>query len=233
MSQDLYRPSKFSFLPTVVKNILIINGLLYLAMITIKQVYRIDITDYLGLHYFSASAFKPHQLITYMFMHSFDLNHIFFNMFALWMFGVALENHWGAKRFFIYYMITGIGAGLIQNLVTYVEIKHIIDATGVSISSINPAEIQRLYNSFVTVGASGAVFGILLAFGMTFPNQLIYIYFLIPLKAKYFVILYGAAELFFGVSGYQSGVAHFAHLGGMLFGILLILYWRHNRNQQL
>lgn len=211
-----YQISGFSYLPPVVKNLLIINGLFFLADLTLSA-RGIDLAKYLGLHYYSAENFYPFQYITYMFMHG-SFSHLFFNMFALWMFGYALENYWGSKRFLFYYLVTGIGAGMIQTLAMTWDIHNL----GMS----NPALVQAFINNSVTIGASGAVFGILLAFGMIFPNTLIYIYFLFPLKAKWFVLIYGLIELFAGIADSGGNIAHFAHLGGMLFGIILILYWK-------
>lgn len=238
---DQFRPSGFRILPTVVKNLLIINGLFFLATIALSS--RIDLTNFLGLHYPVSPLFKPHQFVTYMFMHG-GFGHIFFNMFALWMFGNALENVWGPKRFLIYYMVTGIGAGLLHLLVLYFQISGLegkispemvseIRESGAAIlmegkNYADPllGKLNLLYNT-TTVGASGAVFGILLGFGMLFPNALIYLYFAIPIKAKYFVIGYGALELFFGLQNSQGdNIAHFAHLGGMLWGFILIRLWR-------
>lgn len=213
-----YQFRSFSFLPPVVKNLLIINILFFVADMSLGG-FAIDLTQYLGLHHFKSDYFYPFQYITYMFMHG-SFSHLFFNMFALWMFGYSLENEWGSKKFLFYYLFTGVGAGLIQTLVVGLELES-FSAQGAA-----PQALQHLANSIVTVGASGAVFGLLLAFGMTWPNQLIYIYFFIPLKAKWFVIIYGLIELFAGVNPSPSNVAHFAHLGGMLFGIFLILYWR-------
>jgi len=236
-----------SRLPEVVKNLLIINVLMLLAMfVTYKA--NIDLTDYLGLHHWSSDLFKPHQLITYMFMHG-GFAHLFFNMFALYMFGQVLEQVWGAKKFLIYYLITGVGAGVIQLIVTELRIQAIVSDIDPSLyemvidqglKAINQGknfiddtarELNNLIN-ISTVGASGAVFGILLAFGMLFPNtQLMLIIPPIPMKAKYFVIIYGAIELYLGISNNPAdNVAHFAHLGGMLFGYILIKYWKTNRN---
>lgn len=207
-----------------------------------------DLVTILGLHYPSSSAFRPYQLITYMFMHG-SFMHLFFNMFALWMFGNTLENYWGSKRFLIYYMVTGLGAALIQFLVTYLrladlyeqvspELLEMIATQGAELLQTNrnfidpaAAQINAMVNSPM-VGASGAVFGILLAFGMLFPDTLLYIYFAIPIKAKWFVILYGALELFSGIANNEGdNVAHFAHLGGMLFGFILIKYWQKSSNR--
>ncbi len=213
-----YRLQGFSFLPPVVKNLLIVNVIVFLIDYTFGG-FGIDLTRYLGLHYVLSERFFPTQYFTYLFMHA-SFSHLFFNMFALWMFGYALENFWGGKRFLFYYLFCGVGAGIIQNVVLAAEIWNYTDL-GYSAMSID-----RFMNAAVTIGASGAVFGILLAFGMMFPNMLIYLYFLIPIKAKWFVIIYGVLELFAGISGSNSDVAHFAHLGGMLFGFILILWWR-------
>jgi membrane associated rhomboid family serine protease len=271
MALEQFRPRGFNFLPPVVKNLLIINGLFFLATITFDTVYHVDLDKYLGLFYFESPYFQPWQYITYMFMHA-GFNHILFNMFALWMFGYALENYWGGKKFLFYYLVTGVGAALIQTMVNWYEISSIKDAALIyqnapspeafvdflrvnfkgsynpeglqafisnwSLTPNNQNFVQESYsivNDFITskiniptVGASGSVFGILLAFGMMFPNQLLYIYFLFPIKAKWVVIFYGAAELYFGVTNTQSNIAHFAHLGGMLFGFFMILYWKKN-----
>ena len=240
-----YRPNSFSMLPLVVKNLLIINGLFFLTTLVFETQLNFDLADYLGLHYPLAESFRPWQLVSYMFMHG-NFMHLFFNMFALWMFGNTLENYWGPKRFLIYYMATGIGAGIIQLLVTHFRLMSLysqiseeglnfvitkgseIYQSGQNFSDPIAGKINLLMNS-VTIGASGAVFGILLAFGMLFPNTMLYIYFAIPIKAKWFVILYGAVELYSGIAN-SSGdnVAHFAHLGGMLFGFILIKFWQKN-----
>jgi len=244
MSYERYSPSGFGFLPPVVKNLIIINGLFYLATLVLGNSIHIDLSDYLGLHYFAAHRFQPYQFITYMFMHG-SFSHIFFNMFALWMFGSVLEQAWGPKKFLIYYMVTGIGAGLIQVLVIYIQVHYAeLSLTADQIAQVRETGFQILENNqnfgdplmgklnilynMTTIGASGAVFGLLLAFGMLFPNSLIYLYFFIPIKAKWFVIIYGAIELFSGVYNTGSNIAHFAHLGGMIFGFFLIVYWKKN-----
>ena len=186
---------------------------------------HIDLVQYLGLHYIGASDFRPYQFVTYMFMHG-SFSHLFFNMFALWMFGNTIENAWGSKRFLIFYFVCGIGAGLVQELVQYIQfVTTLQEYTNVRISAYQTIPMSQYLNMMTTVGASGAVYGILLAFGMTWPNSRIYIYFAIPIKAKWFVIIYGVIELLSGLSN-SDNVAHFAHLGGMLFGLALILYWR-------
>lgn len=220
-------------LPTVTKNLLISNVLCFFGMLVAKR-YGIDVENLLGLHFFLASDFNLSQLISYMFMHA-NFQHIFFNMFAVWMFGRVLEQVWGPKRFLTYYLICGIGAGLIQELVQYLEYAFTLsnyDSVNLGIAGgIIPME--EYLNMMTTVGASGAVYGILLAFGMLFPNSQMFIFPLpFPIKAKYFVIGYAVLELFLGLGG-GDGVAHFAHLGGMLFGLILIIYWRKkNGNQQ-
>lgn len=211
-------------LPTVTKNLLIINLLCFLGMFVARK-YGISLNDLLGLHFFLASDFNIGQLVSYMFMHA-NFSHIFFNMFALWMFGRVLEQVWGPKRFLIYYMVCGIGAGLMQELVYYLE--YVINLAGYdSVSTgIGIMPMSEYLNLMTTVGASGAVYGILLAFGMLFPNSPMFVFPIpVPIKAKYFVIGYAVLELLLGVGG-GDGVAHFAHLGGMLFGLILILRWR-------
>ena len=216
-------------LPAVTKNLLIINVLCYFGIIVANR-YGIDLKDVLGLHFFLASDFKLFQLISYMFMHA-DIQHIFFNMFAVWMFGRTLEQVMGPKRFLIYYMVCGIGAGLVQELVQYIqytmEWSH-YDAVNTGLSVI---PMDEYLNLMTTVGASGAVYGILLAFGMLFPNSQMFVFPLpFPIKAKFFVIGYAVIELFSGLGRSGDGVAHFAHLGGTIFGFFLIMYWRKNNN---
>jgi len=244
-----FRPGGFNLLPPVVKNLLIINGLFFLAMITFVSAFNIDLARILGLFLPGSPEFKPLQLLTHMFMHA-NFAHIFFNMFALWMFGTAIENLMGGKRFLIYYLITGFGAAFLHLGVTYLEalsLKNQLLAAGYSAEELKHYVSVGRYNVLPgvsektivmylqkylvpTVGASGAVFGILLAFGMFFPNSYIYVFFAIPIKAKYFVMIYGALELFSGIANRPGdNVAHFAHLGGMVFGFILIKYWRKRR----
>lgn len=204
-------------LPTVTKNLLIINVIIWLAQFVLFRRTDFDLTQQFGLHFPASDYFRFYQLVTYMFLHDpYSFSHVFFNMFAVFMFGRTLEQVWGPKRFLTYYMVTGIGAGLVQILVMYIRI-----------SAELPPELFSMVNS-ITIGASGSVFGILLAFGMLFPNaQLFIIPFPFPIKAKWFVIGYGLLELVFGVANRTGdNVAHFAHLGGMMFGIFMILYWR-------
>lgn len=199
---------------------------------------RIDLVALGGLHYFKASDFNPVQLLTYMFMHSTrDFAHILFNMFTLFMFGITLERVLGSARYLFYYISCGIGAAIIQELVwamTWEDmfVKMLANANGVDFTTMRIAIEQALnegrdlpfLNMLVTVGASGAVYGVLLAFGMLFPNMPLFIMFIpVPIKAKWMVIGYGVIELLIGLSNASDGVAHFAHLGGMIFGFIMIL----------
>ncbi|MCL2412629.1 MAG: rhomboid family intramembrane serine protease [Bacteroidales bacterium] len=181
--------------------------------------FGINLTRTLGLYYPLSENFLPTQYLTYLFMHG-SFMHLFFNMFALWMFGYTLENAWGSKRFLFFFLFCGIGAGLIQNVVVAYEVWNFTQ------QGYNPISVARYMNNAVVIGASGSVYGILLAFGMMYPNLRIYVYFLFPVKAKYFVFFLGLLALFSGFGGTGGNIAHFAHLGGMLFGFILIMYWR-------
>lgn len=212
-------------MPPVTKNIIIINVLFFLAMYVTPR-YGIDLTQTMGLHFFMASDFKIYQLLTYMFMHG-NFAHILFNMFAVWMFGRIVESAWGSRRFLIYYLICGIGAGLFQEIVQYIDYvasgMQAYDSVDIGTAVI---PMDTYLNMLTTVGASGAVYGILLAFGLSYPEERLFIIPIpIPIKAKYFVIGYAVIELLSGLYGSNDGVAHFAHLGGMVVGFLLILYW--------
>lgn len=204
-------------MPTITKNLLIVNCLVFLATY-VFLLRGIDLGSDLGLYFFLSPDFHLYQLVTYMFMHG-NIEHIFFNMFALWMFGRVIENVWGPKRFLFYYISCGIGAGLIQELVQYASFQYQL------------GEGVRYIQMASTVGASGAIYGILLAFGMIFPNERIFIFPLpIPIKAKWFVLGYAVIELFSGLATSNDHVAHFAHLGGMLVGFLMIKYWQKHDN---
>lgn len=242
-----YSLSGFSGLTPVVKNLLLLNVAMFVIDIVLRSTSGFNVAHLLGLHYIAAGDFKPVQLVSYMFLHG-DIGHLFFNMFALWMFGTFIEQFWGAKRFFIFYMVCGIGAGLVQILVAYIRIQNL---AGELPSEQSTEILQMLYKeggqvlmqgknyvqpllgqlnviiNSTTIGASGAIFGLLMAFGMLFPNAYLYIFFAIPIQAKYFVILYGAIELFAGMrNSAGDNVAHFAHLGGMIFAFILIMWWR-------
>ena len=240
--------SGFKTLPVVIKNLLIINGLFFLGTITLRN-FGIDLVQLLGLYLPGSPNFAPYQFITHMFMHSVsNPGHIFMNMFMLWMFGNSLENFWGAKRFLTFYMITGLGAGFLYVGVNYVEAMMLKDqllSAGMSQSDLANLITTGRYNSAIlaevgesalrnyfmayntpVIGASGAVYGVLMAFGMLFPNVKIYIYFLFPIKAKWLVIILGGIEFFQGLNPDGSNIAHFAHLGGMIFAYILIKYWK-------
>jgi membrane associated rhomboid family serine protease len=236
--------SGFNAIPPVVKNLIIINIIMLLATY-ILSMRGIDLTSILGLRYFQSPEFRPYQLVTHMFMHG-GFTHLLFNMFALWMFGRVLEGVWGPKRFFIYYFVTGLGAALLHTFVNFLEFQSVaskmtpeavqmvmtqgteIFNQGKNFSDPTAGKLNLLLN-IPTVGASGAVFGILLGFGMLFPNtQLMLLFPPIPIKAKYFVMGYGAIELYLGLTQSGSNIAHFAHLGGMLFGFFMIKYWNKN-----
>jgi len=233
----------FFGLPPVVKNLILLNVLMLLADFVVRNVYNLELNTLLGLYFPASEHFKPLQIITHMFMHG-GFAHLFFNMFALYMFGQVLESVWGPKRFFIYYIICGLGAAFtheaviaiqynkIMNLISPEQLQTVLDngseyfRQGKVFSDETMKELQILLN-IPTVGASGAVFGVLLAFGVLFPNtQLMLLIPPIPIKAKYFVLIYGALELYLAISQPGSNVAHTAHLGGMLFGYILIRYWR-------
>lgn len=269
------RPLGNTLFPPVVKNLLIINGILFFATYAFQQSLGFDLTEYLALYYPTSGSFRVWQLFTHLFMHG-NIGHIFSNMFALWMFGSVIENYLGSKKFLNYYILCGIGASILYMGVRYIEIAPLQKGVDTYISNPTvgnfnefvttyiPDKIQPNLNELLdfwnanptsedaknasiklsktyldsqinspVLGASGAVFGILLAFGMLFPNTLIYIYFFIPMKAKYLVILYGAFELYSGVANNPTdNVAHFAHLGGMLIGFILLKFWNIKRVDQ-
>ena len=215
-------------MPTVTKNLLIINFLAFVAT-WVLELRGIDLTSLLGLHFFLASDFHFYQFVTYMFLHG-GLTHIFFNMFALWMFGSVIERVWGPRKFLFYYICCGIGAGFAQELVQY---ANYIMSDLAAYQYVNTGTVQMTTDAYInlwtTIGASGAVYAILLAFGMIFPNERLFIIpFPFPIKAKWLVMGYIAIELFSAMSGPGDGVAHMAHLGGMLFGFLLIRYWQNH-----
>ncbi|WP_317899361.1 rhomboid family intramembrane serine protease [Aurantibacillus circumpalustris] len=275
-----YRPGGFGGLPVVTKNIIIINVILYLATV-LAESRGIDLVKYLGLHYFTAPDFRPHQFVTYIFMHG-SLMHIFFNMFGVYIFGQVLEQVWGPKRYLIFYILTGFGAALAQYIVIYFSVSDLVQSIDLVQTNLSDKTFTELFNSRdfsarisrefipdyesfvnqynaalndgspramalasqflldykhqflnsqVIIGASGSLFGLLGAFGMLFPNRELYLYFFIPVKAKWLVIGYGAIELF---SGWKNdpldNVAHFAHIGGLVIGVILVLIWRRDRN---
>ena len=206
--------------PFIVKNLIIINIIVLIAtMINENFMY-----ENFSLFSFHSPFFKPYQFITHMFMHG-GIWHLFFNMYTLWIFGSILENVWGSKKFLLFYFVTGLGAALLHTLVLEIELSTLQNA----VQSGNMAAQTSIMNILrtPTVGASGAIYGVLLGYGMLFPNNIISLIFPpIALKAKWFVIIFGAIELLMGVTGTGSDVAHFAHLGGMIFGFILIMYWK-------
>jgi membrane associated rhomboid family serine protease len=264
----------FDSIPPVVKNLIIINVVLLLVTWVLRTSFGVDLNRVLGLFYFGSSSFKPFQIVTHMFMHG-GITHLFFNMFALFMFGRILEQVWGAKRFLTYYFVTGIGAALLHTLVIHFQISGIEKSAVAMLNTLSPETFaafvtkhfpeyyNQIYDAMLgswfgnpsssmfaqqaqeytrqlieakmnipTVGASGAVFGVLLAFGMYFPNTVLMLIFPpIPIKAKYFVMIYGGIELYLGFTQANSNIAHFAHLGGMLFGFIFIKYWASRRDK--
>lgn len=220
-------------IPTITKNLLIINILAFLAMYVLKGAMGVDLNNMLGLHFFMASDFQVYQLVTYMFMHA-NFEHILFNMFALWMFGCVVENVWGPKKFLFYYIFCGVGAGMLQEIAQFFSVYLEFNAQqpmGVFEAFGWMSKLSHQLNGLTTVGASGAIYSILLAFGMLFPEERIFIFPLpIPIKAKWFVIGYAGIELFSALATPGDHVAHLAHLGGMIFGFFLIRYWRKQSN---
>jgi len=237
----------FLGLPPVVKNLILLNVLLWLVDLVAQNVFGIHLTMLLGLYFPRSEEFMPLQIVTHMFMHG-SFWHLFFNMYALFIFGLVLENTWGPKRFFIYYMVSGLGAAFVHESVILFQYERLMNV-------ISPDQLQLVLNEGTayfregkvftdstmqslqlllntpTVGASGAVFGILLAFGVLFPNtQLMLLIPPIPIRAKYFVMIYGGIELYLAFTQPGSNIAHAAHLGGMIFGYILIRYWRKTTN---
>ena len=268
-----FRPSRFEILPTVVKNLLIINGLFFLAQNTLEgPMSSFSFENTLALHAWQSSLFKPWQLVTHMFLHG-DLGHIFGNMFGLWMFGSVLENLWGSKRFLTFYLICGLGAALIHLLflswelapiikdynaifqmhanggeyqadamITFISKYHLsFQSTSelINIMQANPGNAELMskvfenitlyYQNYLntsTIGASGAVFGVLAAFVYLFPNTYLYIYFLIPVKAKWIGLLYFGYEFYMAIrNSAGDNVARWAHVGGAIVGLLIVMTW--------
>ncbi len=219
----MFRGNSFlGSIPPVVKNILMINVVMYLiTIITGNFMY-----EHFALFYFKSPFFKPFQLVTHMFMHG-GFTHILFNMYTLFIFGSVLERIWGGQKFLLYYFVTGLGAALLHLGVMYLQLQGYIAQVNAG-NIYAQANIQALLTT-PTVGASGAIYGLLLAYGMLFPNNVMQLIFPpVALKAKWFVLIFGALELMLGLSGRGGNVAHFAHLGGMIFGFFLILYWKKN-----
>jgi membrane associated rhomboid family serine protease len=237
----------FFGLPPVVKNIIFLNILMFLVALASQSVFDRDLSMLLGLYFPKSEQFMPLQIVTHMFMHG-GFWHLFFNMYALYIFGQVLENVWGPKRFFIYYIVCGLGAAFTHETVIAFQYDHLANSLssdnlqlvlnegtalfrqGQVFTDPDMQKLQMLLNT-PTVGASGAIFGVLLAFGVLFPNtQLMLLFPPIPIKAKYFVMIYGAIELYLAVTAPGSNIAHAAHIGGMIFGYILIRYWRKTTN---
>ncbi len=233
-------------LPPVTKNLLIINIMLWLVEFIFPGFAERTLLPRLGLHYIGSDLFNPAQLFTYMFLHDpTGITHIFFNMFSLWMFGRILERVWGGKRYLLFYIVCGVGAALVQegvwaltwrhdyiqgiaalNGLTYEHMQQIVDQAAASGDTGFIAGMADMKNHLMTIGASGAIFGLLLGFAFVFPDMPLYLFFIpVPIKAKYMVAGYAVLEFFFGVQG-GGTIAHFAHLGGMLFGLAMMLYWK-------
>ena len=215
-------------MPAMTKNLLVINILAFLATWVLQR-SGIDLNSLCGLHFFLASDFHLYQFLTYMFLHA-GFTHILFNMFALWMFGSVIERVWGPKKFLFYYIVCGVGAGMVQEMVQYANysIQGLAAYQYVSAGGVQ-MPMDSYINMWTTIGASGAVYGILLAFGMIFPNERLFIIpFPFPIKAKWLILGYILIEVFSAMSGPGDGVAHMAHLGGMFFGYVLIRYWRNH-----
>lgn len=229
-----FRPGRFELIPTVIKNLLIANALVFFAQNVFAHHPDFNIENLFALHDVRSVYFRPHQFITHLFLHG-GFDHIFFNMFALWMFGSILENLWGPKRFLLFYLLCGLGAAALHMITLYIELTPAWD-TFKTLTIAQQDELRFADNFIInnsTVGASGAIFGCLAAFGYLFPNSLIYVYFFIPVKAKWFVLIYGAMELWLGIrNSAGDNVAHWAHLGGALVGLLLVWTWnKRNRRQ--
>ncbi len=227
-----FRPGRFHAQPMVVKNLIIINALVFLLQNVLSS-RGINLDDYCALHYWGSPLFRWWQVITHMFMHG-SIGHIFFNMFALWMFGRILENVWGPQRFLLYYLVCGLGAAFCHMGVLSYEFSKFYNAN-IAGHPFPSREVLMYYDAMInqaTIGASGAVFGLLFAFGYLFPNtELMLLFPPMPIKAKWFVIIYAVFELYLGIQNSAGdNVAHFAHLGGLLFGFIMIMIWKKRRN---
>jgi membrane associated rhomboid family serine protease len=222
-----FRPGRFQMIPPVIKNLIIINVLVFLAQNVFEHNPSFSIENLFALHDIRSVFFRPHQLVTYMFLHG-SISHIFWNMLILWMFGSILENSWGPKRFLIFYMVCGIGAATLHLFVLYHELTPYWQE--LATLPFHQQEILKYTDPTInsaTLGASGAIFGCMVAFGYLFPNSLLYLYFFFPIKAKWAVLAYVCIELFLGIRNTAGdNVAHWAHLGGGLVGLLLVFYWK-------
>ncbi len=254
-----FRPTRFEILPPVIKNLLIISGLAFLAQNTIGNSASFNMDNLFALHNWQSPLFKPWQIITHLFMHG-DFMHLLGNMFALWMFGSILENLWGPKRFLLFYFVCGLGAALlhmvflsweingIQSDLQQLEVaftpekfaafldKHSLNSDAGMVDKQQALYAIRQYIStkldVSTVGASGAVFGVLAAFVYLFPNTYIYLYFFVPVKAKWLGLAYFAYELLFAIrNSAGDNVARWAHIGGAIVGLILVILWKRDRHK--
>lgn len=223
------------FAPPITRMLIFLNVVVWILQQLLPSRLGIDLTDILGLHYFEADKFQLYQLVSYMFLHSTSsVGHLISNMFSLWVTGSVIERYWGERRYLLYYFVTGICAGLVQEAVWYYDFHEVTRYTQqiVEVPGLGAILGRELLNLPITVGASGAIFGLLLAVGVVFPNAPMYlIFFPVPIKTKYYVLLLGLYELFQGVHATGSSIAHFAHLGGMLGGGLLIYLWRKHHHK--
>lgn len=248
-----FRPTRFEILPVVIKNLLIINALVFLAANTVTNINVINIAEacpnpvhpqswvvkLLALHHIKSELFQPWQLFTYMFLHE-DFTHILANMFGMWMFGSILENIWGPKRFLLFYVLCGLGAGLVELGHLWIVNHDYINLFVNHPASLSPEDYDSLRSylckslNVPTYGASGAVFGILAAFIYLFPNTYIYLYFFVPIKAKWIGVIYIGYEIFQAIrKDPMDPVAHWAHLGGAVVGFLLVLTWNKRNSKQV
>ena len=230
-----FRQTRFEILPTIIKNLIIINALIFFAQWVLGANVESQMFELFALHTWQSPIFKPWQFITYLFLHG-SFEHLFFNMFALWTFGSVLENLWGPKKFLIFYFTCGLGAALCHMIVLYFEMQPYVE----QFNSLSFDQQEHILNdpNFIlyqpTVGASGAIFGCLAAFGYLFPNALLYMLFIpVPIKAKWVVIGYMAIELFMALKNSAGdNVAHFAHLGGAVFGLALVYFWNKTNRRR-
>lgn len=230
----MQRLSIFTDTP-VIKNIIIINVIMYVITFILANFYSVDLSDILGLHYFASKEFMPWQVITHFFMHA-SVSHIFFNMFSLFSLGIILEKLWGGKRFLLFYMLCGLGAAFVHQLAQAVQVYQACQSFYFDITSLSPLQMAKLSSvGGVAVGASGAIFGVFAAFALLFPNQELYIFFIpVPIKAKYvigFLVLLDVYMGFTGSSlfGFGNNIAHFAHIGGAITGFIIVQLWKRDR----
>lgn len=219
-----------SDLPEIIKNLVIINGLMFIATYVLESAMGIDLVNLLGLHFFKDHDFQPYQIFTSMFMHG-GIAHILFNMFSLISLGSILERVWGGKRFLFFYLFCGIGASFLHMAVQAYQVHHLIGSFDIY-QALPEYTVQQLSSYMgILIGASGAIYGVMVAFAMLFPNtELIIMFIPYPIKAKYLIVIFILVDFFGGITDFSwDNIAHFAHLGGGLFGAILIWFWRKDR----